>query len=509
MPTQQLQLNTGIAITPSDTFVYPRGVLIYVGVGGDVTITTLDDNIVTLGGVSGGTFLPVHAKRLMATGTTADRFVGNLLSSPVSDYFEGMPSFVTAKYSLAFDAAKADELNDYDVNTLYFRDKSFARVPATFSRTSSATRVNKHGLIETVATGVPRIDYSDGSAKLLMEPSRSNLLLRSEAFNNVYWSLSNASLTASFVSPDGLNGAFKFSDDNSNTGAQSIRLSTPNITVTNNVYYTASVFCKKDQLDWMYIWINNYDGSSDYRQWFDIANGVVGGTGGTGTANTFASIEDYGNGWYRCIATYLQGAADTDVQMYIQLASADNTLAAPTDGTSSIYIFGAQLEAGSYPTSYIPTAGSAVTRSADYAQISNAVSTFNETYAYVAGNTVGEHMRLWFIKEISTASGWGLKGDTVYERIGTITNRAINPTTEYGKIVIRAINNGEFSYWYNGNGKQIVTTNIGDLEAYDGTRIMINADQYSTLTYGYGYYDQILIFEDTALTDSECIQLTS
>jgi len=92
------------------------------------------------------------------------------------DYFRGLPTWVQNKASLSFSAEGAEQQNDYEAGTLYFRDSNFNRVGATFSRTTTATRVNKQGLIESVAANVPRIDYTDGSAKLLLEPSRTNNL---------------------------------------------------------------------------------------------------------------------------------------------------------------------------------------------------------------------------------------------------------------------------------------------------------------------------------------------
>jgi len=106
------------------------------------------------------------------------RSTHGIIDSPFTkgNYINGLPNFVEETYSLIFDAYGADRLKDYEANTLYFRDSNFNRVGATFSRTTTATRVNKQVLIESVAANVPRIDYSDGSAKLLLEPSRTNLI---------------------------------------------------------------------------------------------------------------------------------------------------------------------------------------------------------------------------------------------------------------------------------------------------------------------------------------------
>jgi hypothetical protein len=73
-----------------------------------------------------------------------------------------------------------------------------------FSRGSSATRVNEKGLIESIASGLPRIDYTSGFGSLLLEPQRSNLIAYSEEFDNAYWSKTRATVTANQItSPDG------------------------------------------------------------------------------------------------------------------------------------------------------------------------------------------------------------------------------------------------------------------------------------------------------------------
>lgn len=413
---------------------------------------------------------------------------GTLAYFGKGNYFRDLPNFVNNTYSLAFDAEGAERLNDYEANTLYFRDANFNRVAATFSRSTTATRVNKQGLIESVAANVPRIDYSDGSAKLLMEPSRTNVIISNNAVLNA-----GAQDFSDNETHLGIIDFYRvFVNSSSNQTLTFVNVVPPNVTVTasqiikdvNGEEIQGGFLCDTVNDASLFALMRvNQDGTlgSDTRG-IAIDQGVI----------------DLGNGFYRFWVTFDPNNTSGNSLLRFGYVNENQDL-----------LMGAfQLEAGTYPTSYIPTSGSAVTRNAEYALINNAVSTFNETYAYVSGNKVGDKLTLWFRNPSTASSGWGLKASQVYERIGAITNKSINPTTEYGKIVIKAINNGEFSYWYNGS-KEIVTTNIGDLAAYAGTMILLNQDTYSGVTIHYGFYDQILIFEDTALTDSECEQLTS
>jgi hypothetical protein len=229
-------------------------------------------------------------------------------------------------------------------------NNNYKPLPFDFTRASSATRVNKQGLIETVASGVPRIDFTDANGALLLEPQRTNLITYSEDFSNAFWLIQNSSITLnSTISPDGTLNAAKLTENTSNSTHRI--LNGAGLTVSGDV--SISVFAKKGERNWIRLTNNNIQGA-----FFDLDNGVVGDV----IVGIDAKIENYGNGWYRCSISQT-GVANERLGVYTSIDGVNTTYTG--DGTSGVYIYGAQLEQGSYATSYIPTQGSAVTVLAD------------------------------------------------------------------------------------------------------------------------------------------------
>jgi hypothetical protein len=218
--------------------------------------------------------------------------------------------------------------------------------------TNVATRFNAAGFIETVTSGLPRLDYytSDGTPgcpALLVEPSGTNSILRSEEFDNFYWVKpnGNATPTTETAAPNGSFTAETYVVNNGATGNSPI---VRTITLLANTIYTLSVFVKKRDYDTANIRIYT-DETSFATCTFNLSTGTA--TGG--------SILNFGNGWYRVSVTLTTAATVTNSQ--VQLIRD----AQIRDGVAGIYIWGAQLETGSVTTSYIPTTTGSVTRDAD------------------------------------------------------------------------------------------------------------------------------------------------
>ena len=231
-----------------------------------------------------------------------------------------------------------------------------------FTRGSSATRVNEAGLIESVAANLPRINYENGIGHLLLEPQRTNLVTYSEDFSNAYWSKTSSTVTTSTViSPDGLQGSYKLIPDNGTGGNRSVWRDYSSLTGL----HTHTCFAKKGEYDYVMLRTRN---SPSTGVMFDLANGTL-SVNQTSAAYVSSKIENYGNGWYRCSITLDPSQAGTvgqlKISMSVGITGSEDTVFSG-DGTSGVYIWGAQFEEGSYGTSYIVSnSGSATTRLAE------------------------------------------------------------------------------------------------------------------------------------------------
>jgi hypothetical protein len=235
---------------------------------------------------------------------------------------------------------------------------------SSYTATSGTPITKYQPALQTAGNNVARFDHNPTTGEslgLLIEESRTNVATYSEEFDNGSWSTTRATISGNeILAPDGTLTADKLIQENGNTSAGAFYKS---FALTLNQDYTTSIYAKAEYYD--YIIIRHQQG--DTKTWFNVSNGTI----GTSHANHTASIEDVGNGWYRCAVT-LSMPTSTSVNWTFYLAENDNTQTVTAGtGFNGVYIWGAQVEAGSFPTSYIKTTGSQVTRSADDAVMNN------------------------------------------------------------------------------------------------------------------------------------------
>jgi hypothetical protein len=279
----------------------------------------------------------------------------------------------------------------------------------SFTRASSATYVGSDKLLKTATTDEPRFDHNPTTGEslgLLVEEQRTNSLLRSEEFDHPGWSKANCTITGNATT--GPSDALTADKLIPNVGVVTpYVIYSGTIPVTSGAAYTQSWFVKADGYRYVSAF-ELYSGTGAGGVVFDLQTGTVTGAGnGATTAN--GQIITLGNGWFRVSYSYTATSSGASPRMYVS-GSGTSITSVTGNGTSGIFVWGAQLESGSFATSYIPTATAAVTRSADVASIT----------------TVGSNIRSLFAQFRSPASGTrpvaSLDDNTANERIEILTS---------------------------------------------------------------------------------------
>jgi hypothetical protein len=397
----------------------------------------------------------------------------------------------------------------------YKEDKLYAAIPTngngdmTVTRATTATRVDENDLVSSVASNVPRIDYTGGGCpSILLEPQRTNIVLRSEDFANASWvkiASSTVVLDATVANPTGILSTYKYTASNLSYGG----ILRQSVTITTATTYTFSFFVKKGNHSFVGIRFNTANnGDRDITYNFDTD--TINQQGVTATA--VASRELFANGWVRFILVYTSTTSGV-TRFDIAITDSSGNTATALTGTEYIYVYGAQLEAGAYPTSYIPTTTSTVTRNAD---VINRDDIYTNNLIVGGGGT-------WFVHLINntaftndangnlfldTASG-GITNGINIRSIGTVARLYINfytsgvstfqylTTTDTVKLAIKW--NGATADVFE-NGAKVVSATIfatTAMEHLGGN----GSDQPK-------YIKQMALFAKP-LTDAQCIALTT
>jgi len=360
--------------------------------------------------------------------------------------------------------------NAYKASKLYSVVPSDGAGDMTVVRATTATRVNSLGLIESVAVNVPRIDYTNGSCpSLLVEPQRTNLLTYSNSFiSGTGWSTagSTVTITPNFgISPDGTQNSTRVQFSTS-------ALNFFKTIISSNA--TASFYIKGIAGQT----INFYIGSTD--QLFTL-NGEWQRVQKTAVSVSLISISTFNS------------ATARDIQIY-----------------------GAQLEAGSYATSYIPTVASSVTRNADLISKTGISSLIGQTDGTLFFDTKGflndfTNNKFITYNDSSTNNQIGFNytattGNIIgYFRVNSVTNTIISTINQNtnSKIILRYIGN-VYTLFINGT----LINNLTILSGFSSPLTTLKLSQGNDSNFFNGNINSIQVYK-TALTDTECISLTT
>jgi len=263
----------------------------------------------------------------------------------------------------------------------------------TFVRSTTATYFDQDGILQTAAANQGRITFDPATLDcqgLLIEEQRTNLCLQSENFATT-WTVSGASIsTNTIIAPNATLTGDSLVEDTSAGSAHRVGQA---FTADPTVTYTATCFVKAAGRTWARFLLDDNSGNSCIG-WFNLSTGVVGSTANAGTGSGAAvSITAAGNGWYRCVLTGKPATTNnSNVRFQVSGTTGDSVSSYTGDGTTSIYLWGAQLEAGAFATSYIPTTTTALTRNADAASMTG--TNFSSWYNASEGTLFSESINL-------------------------------------------------------------------------------------------------------------------
>lgn len=386
-----------------------------------------------------------------------------------------------------------------------------------FERNTVATRINSASIVEEEPVDVPRIDYNGGVGHWLMESGSINTATYSNDFTqgtilgtSANIGTENAIVTADqATSPDGNVNATKMLATGGG-GRHGVQWSSSDIISATN--YTISVFAKKgENIDWFMLGAYGYD--TDIKAWFNLSIGEK----GTLQNGVSSQIEDYGNGWYRCSLTF-NSTTDIVGSIRILLAKSDASDSFAISPNEYHYIYGVQVEQLSFPTSYIPTNGSTVTRASEIATNSGDETLFGQTegvlYAEIAAFDTASADRVVEVSNGSSSSNlrinfrsngnFQIRGAMSSNLIIDYTATAYNANQFY-KVALK-YKSGENAAWIDGVEVFPTTNTYTPIDTID----VLNLQAFNGNVPFYGKVKCIAIFPE-ALTDAEleCLTTTS
>ena len=372
--------------------------------------------------------------------------------------------------------------------------------------TTTSIRTKFAGITQDGGFGsdIPRIDYPPlgGCPSILVEPARTNQISYSEQFDNAAWTNNNTIITANAtatLAPDGTFTADKFIPNVVNT-VHSISRTTA---LTSDAY-TFSVFAKAGEETTFSMWLRN----ANFGAVFDLSTG----TSTSIYPSIIHKIEPYPNGWYRC--SVYDATAGTTANIYGRTGGSFQG-----NNVNGFFLWGAQAEAGSYASSYIPTVAGTVTRTADSSNTTGLSSLIGQLEGTIYAEILVKQITQDYLICALSLTGQSVANSVVLtvNNIGKLVAQVyasnvsvvsiVNPTA----FVVGDIYKVAFGYKSGNsvlfvNGGQVSTT---DTDVFNLTTLnavsLVNTGYY--VTGGQQAVKSIVLFK-TRLTDDQCILLT-
>lgn len=269
----------------------------------------------------------------------------------------------------------------------------------TFTRGSTGTYFNSSGVLSSAAINTPRFDYDPvtlAAKGLLIEEARTNLLTYSSDWTNAAWTKSRATVTTNATAaPDGTSDADKLVEDT--TASATHRVFQQAAKAASSLTRTFSVYLKAAERTFARVSVSDNTETVVARADVNLSTGTITAAsvvGGSTISAASSNITPAGNGWYRCSITATFDATITNPGAFVFICDALASISYTGNGTSGLFIWGAQWEDGAFATSYIPTVASTVTRSADVATMTG--TNFSSWYNQSEGTFVAAFDRFGF-----------------------------------------------------------------------------------------------------------------